>query len=89
MKESGLVHIRAAKVDGRWENAYTASEMKVPADFLAALESKPTAKQFFKTLNKSSRYVIAHGLTSAKKPETRQRRFAKFMDMLAREEKPT
>ncbi len=88
MKESGLVHIRAAKADGRWENAYTASEMKVPADFLAALESKPKAKQFFKTLNKSSRYVIAYGLTSAKKPETRQRRFVKFMDMLVREEKP-
>jgi uncharacterized protein YdeI (YjbR/CyaY-like superfamily) len=50
MTESGLVHIRAAKVDGRWENAYVASEMKVPADFLAALESKPKAKQFFETL---------------------------------------
>ena len=62
--------------------------MKVPADFIAALESKPKAKQFFETLNKSSCYVIAYGLTSAKKPETRQRRFAKFMDMLIREEKP-
>lgn len=50
MTESGLVHIRAAKADGRWENAYVASEMKVPADFLAALESKPKAKQFFETL---------------------------------------
>jgi uncharacterized protein YdeI (YjbR/CyaY-like superfamily) len=88
MTESGLVHVRAAKADGRWENAYAASEMKVPADFLAALESKPKAKQFFETLNKSSRYVIAYGLTSAKKPETRQRRFATFLDMLVREEKP-
>ena len=88
MTESGLVHIRAAKSDGRWENAYAASEMKVPADFLIALESKPKAKQFFETLNKSSRYTIAYGLTSAKKPETRQKRFAKFMDMLVREEKP-
>jgi len=88
MTESGLVHVRAAKADGRWENAYTASETKVPVDFLAALDSKPKAKKFFETLNKSSRYVIAYGLTSAKKPETRQGRFAKFMDMLVREEKP-
>jgi len=88
MTESGLVHVRAAKADGRWENAYTASEMKVPADFLAALESKPKAKKFFETLNKSSRFVIAYGLTSAKKPETRQRRFEKFMDMLVRGEEP-
>ena len=88
MTESGLVHVRAAKADGRWENAYAVSEMKVPADFLAALESKPKVKQFFETLNKSSRYAIASGLITAKKPETRQRRFAKFMDMLVREEKP-
>jgi uncharacterized protein YdeI (YjbR/CyaY-like superfamily) len=89
MEEPGLVHVRAAKADGRWENAYSpASEMKVPADFLAALESMPEVKQFFETLNKSNRYVIAYGLTTAKKPETRQRRFEKFMDMLVRQEKP-
>ena len=88
MMESGLVHIRAAKSDGRWENAYVVSEMEVPADFLAALESQLIAKAFFATLNKSSRYVIAYGLISAKKPETRLRRFEKFMNMLVHEEKP-
>ncbi|MFT5676527.1 MAG: hypothetical protein ACI808_002472 [Paraglaciecola sp.] len=88
MMESGLVHIRAAKADGRWANAYVVSEMEVPSDFLAALESKPNVKAFFETLNKSNRYVIAYGLISAKKPETRLRRFDKFMSMLANEEKP-
>jgi len=88
MTESGLVHVRAAKSDGRWENAYVVSEIEVPADFIAALENQPIVKQFFETLNKSSRYVIALGLTSAKKPETRQRRFKKYMTMLANEEKP-
>ncbi|GAB5498394.1 MAG: YdeI/OmpD-associated family protein [Pseudohongiellaceae bacterium] len=89
MSESGLVHIQAAKKDGRWANAYVASEMKVPTDFLTALESKPKAKQFYETLNKSSRYVIAYGLASAKKPETRQKRFAKFMDMMVHEVNPS
>ena len=89
LEEPGLVHVRAAKADGRWKNAYLpASEMKVPADFLAALKSRAEAKQFFGTLDKSSRYAIAYGLTTAKKPETRQRRFEKFMDMLIRKEKP-
>ena len=88
MMESGLVHVHSAKADGRWENAYTASEMKVPLDFLTALETNPNAKQFFETLNKSSRFVIAYGLASAKKPETRQRRFSKYMAMLLLEEKP-
>ena len=88
MEEAGLAHVRAAKADGRWENAYTASEMEVPEDFLAALNDDPRAKQFYETLTKSSRYVIAHGLLSAKKAETRERRFAKFLGMLANEEKP-
>lgn len=88
MKEAGLVHVRAAKEDGRWQNAYVVSEMEIPTDFLATLESKPDVKAFFETLTKSSRYVIAYGLISAKKPETRQKRFDKFMHMLANEEKP-
>lgn len=88
MMEPGLVHVRAAKEDGRWQRAYVVSEMEVPADFLAAVESQPSVKIFFKTLSKSSRYSIAYGLTSAKKPETRERRFAKFMNMLVVGEKP-
>ena len=89
MMESGLLQVRAAKADGRWDNAYSVSEMEVPEDFIAALDSQPKAKQFFETLTKSSRYVIAHGLISAKKAETRQRRFDKYFDMLGREEKPS
>lgn len=89
MTEAGLVHIRAAKADGRWEKAYAVKEMKVPVDFLTALENKPNAKLFFETLTKSSHYVIAYGLSSAKKPETRLRRFEKFLNMLERQEKPS
>lgn len=88
MMEPGLAHVRAAKEDGRWQRAYVVSEMEVPADFLAAVESQPSVKTFFETLSKSSRYSIAYGLTSAKKSETRERRFAKFMNMLVVGEKP-
>ena len=88
MQEVGLVHVSAAKADGRWEAAYRVSEITVPEDFIAALEHKPNAKAFYATLTKSNRYVIALGLTSAKKPETRQKRFTQYLDMLVREEKP-
>lgn len=88
MMEPGLIHVRAAKADGRWDKAYVVSEMEVPTDFLAALENNHSAKQFFQTLTKSSRYVIAHGLLSAKKPETRAKRFTKFMNLLINQEKP-
>ena len=51
-------------------------------------ESEPLRIMFFETLSKSSRYVIAYGLISAKKPETRQRRFEKFIALLVNEKKP-
>lgn len=88
MTEQGLVHVRAAQADGRWDSAYAVSEMEVPEDFLAALEYEGQAKALYETLTKSSRYVIAHGLLSAKKPETRQRRFEKYMEILRNGQKP-
>ena len=89
MRKPGMVQVDAAKEDGRWKNAYApASEMKVPKDFVAAVNRKPKAKKCYETLNKTNRYAIAYGLTTAKRPETRQRRFEKFLEMLVRGEKP-
>lgn len=88
MKESGLIHVDVAKKDGRWENAYVSSQLEVPVDFIDTVAKNPDMQTFFNTLNKSHRYAIAYGLTSAKKPETRQRRFEKFITMLENEQKP-
>ena len=88
MQESGLVHVRAAQVDGRWEAAYDPpSKMTVPDDFLAALKERPKAKSFFQTLNRQNLYAIAYRLQTAKKPTTRQKRFERFLEMLENEEK--
>lgn len=90
MRPSGMAEVEAARADGRWENAYApASESEVPADFVKAVERNLKAKRFYKTLNNASRFVITSGLTSAKKPETRERRFQEFIDMLVRGEEPT
>lgn len=90
MAEPGLAHVRAAKKDGRWEKAYApASEMEIPADFLEAIESRPKAKEFFDQLTKSNRYVIAYALATAKRPETRDRRFKKYLDIVERGVKPS
>ncbi|XZE56129.1 YdeI/OmpD-associated family protein [Planctomycetaceae bacterium SH139] len=90
MRPSGMAEVEAAKADGRWENAYPpASESEVPADFVKAVERNSKAKCFYKTLSRSSRFVITTGLTSAKKQETRERRFQEFIDMLVRGEEPT
>lgn len=89
MQEPGLEQVRAAKADGRWENAYApASEMKVPADFVSELRKHKEAHAFYETLTKTNRYAIAYGLETAKRAETRQRRFDKFLNMLLNDERP-
>lgn len=88
MREPGLLQVQAARADGRWDAAYAPqSEMEIPADFIEALESRPKAKAFFATLNRSNRFPIFLGLTTAKKPETRANRFARFLEKLERGEK--
>lgn len=88
MQPPGLEQVRAAQADGRWDNAYApASEMQPPADFLAALELRPQAKQFFATLNRANVYAFCYRIETAKKPETRQRRINQFVQMLERGEK--
>jgi uncharacterized protein YdeI (YjbR/CyaY-like superfamily) len=88
IKSSGLIQINAAKQDGRWKDAYSVTNVNVPDDFLLALDNHPQEKSFFETLPPSSKAIISHGLTSAKKTETRLRRFNHFMDMLHNKIKP-
>jgi len=88
MMPPGLDQVLAAKQDGRWEQAYSMKDLQVPEDFLQVLEQHPSAKQFYQTLPKSSRVLIANGLQSAKRPETRQRRFDMYLDKLRRHERP-
>jgi len=76
------------KKDGRWDAAYAPHrEMEVPADLLAALNKNRKAKEFYASLNKANRYAISYRLTTAKKPETRKKRFDKIMTMLENNEK--
>lgn len=88
MKAAGLREVEAAKADGRWSKAYEGgAQMQVPADFLKALAKDPHALAFFRSLNKANQYAIAWRLHTAAKPETRQRRMEKLLEMMQRGEK--
>ncbi|WP_224249238.1 YdeI/OmpD-associated family protein [Hyalangium gracile] len=88
MKPPGLEQVERAKQDGRWEAAYDSpSRATVPEDLSAALAANPRAAEFFATLTGSNRYAILFRVHNAKKAETRARRIAQFVEMLARHEK--
>ena len=59
----------------------------VPDDLAAALAGSARAAKFFAGLDSRNRYAILHRVQTAKKPETRARRIANFVEMLARGEK--
>jgi uncharacterized protein YdeI (YjbR/CyaY-like superfamily) len=84
MQPGGLVHVEAARSDGRWEQAYSGSaEMVIPEDFLKLLNKNQAAKKFFATLNRTNLYTIYHRLQTAKRPETRSKRIKAMIEQLA------
>ena len=89
MKAAGLREVERAKADGRWDAAYDAlSTATVPEDLSRELEKNEKARKFFSELNSRNRYVILYQIQDAKRPETRARRIAKFVAMLAEQKKP-
>jgi uncharacterized protein YdeI (YjbR/CyaY-like superfamily) len=88
MRPAGLVQVEAAQADGRWDAAYEGqASAAVPDDLQTALDASPAAAEFFAGLDSQNRYAILYRLQDAKRPETRERRLAKFVAMLERGEK--
>jgi uncharacterized protein YdeI (YjbR/CyaY-like superfamily) len=89
MTDAGRAAVEAAKADGRWDRAYAApSEAEVPEDLRAAVAQVPAAQAMFDVLTRTNRYALIHRLGAAKRAETRERRIAEFVAMLARHEAP-
>ena len=87
MLPAGWAAVDAAKADGRWEAAYAPqSEAEMPAALLAAIAANPAAQAMFDVLTKTNRYALIYRLGSVKRPETRERKIAEFVAMLARHE---
>ena len=88
MRPAGLAEIERAKADGRWEAAYDGmATSAVPEDLAAALEAAGLTDAFAE-LSRQNRYAILHRVQTAKKAETRERRIAKYVGMLAAGETP-
>ena len=88
MRAPGRAAVERARADGRWDSAYdSARTSRVPADLRAALAKNRRAAAFFAALDGANRYAILWRLQTAKRPETRSKRLASFVAMLARHER--
>ncbi|HEU0101481.1 MAG TPA: YdeI/OmpD-associated family protein [Mycobacteriales bacterium] len=89
MRPAGRAAVAAAQADGRWDRAYDGpADAHVPDDLAAAIASDPRAQAMFDVLTASNRYALIHRTVTAVKPETRARRIAGFVELLARYEAP-
>lgn len=87
MRPAGQAEVDRARADGRWDAAYAPqSTAEVPADLAAALAAEPAALRFFERLNSVNRYAILFRIANVKRAETRSRKIADYVAMLARGE---
>jgi uncharacterized protein YdeI (YjbR/CyaY-like superfamily) len=87
MQPAGLREVEQARADGRWASAYAGqASIEVPDDLRAALAGDDAARAFFETISRVNRYAILYRISSVKKPETRARKIAQYVGMLARHE---
>jgi uncharacterized protein YdeI (YjbR/CyaY-like superfamily) len=87
MRPAGLREVELARADGRWQAAYHGQRsMNVPDDLQCELDGNEAAREFFATLSSVNRYAILYRIGDAKRPETRAKRIAKYVAMLAAHE---
>ncbi|MCT9871528.1 YdeI/OmpD-associated family protein [Paenarthrobacter aurescens] len=89
MTDAGRAAVEAAKADGRWEAAYAGpADSVVPDDLAAAIAEVPEAQAMFDVLTSQNRFALILRTNSVKRAETRARKIAGFVEMLARHEAP-
>jgi uncharacterized protein YdeI (YjbR/CyaY-like superfamily) len=85
MTEHGLLHVDAAKADGRWERAYGSGRaMKIPADLQAAIDAEPKARAMLEKLSEQNRFALAFRTHNIKTEAGRKRKIEGFVAMLKR-----
>jgi uncharacterized protein YdeI (YjbR/CyaY-like superfamily) len=83
MRPAGLREIDQARLDGRFDAAYSPqSKAEVPPDLQNSLDRNPRARRMFDRLDRRNRYAILYRVQTAKKPETRASRIEKYVSML-------
>jgi uncharacterized protein YdeI (YjbR/CyaY-like superfamily) len=84
MRAAGQREVELAQADGRWAAAYDGQRaMTVPEDLRRELARNDAAREFFATLGGVNRYAILYRIGSVKRPQTRAKKIAQYVAMLA------
>ena len=84
MMRAGLAAIEAAKACGSWDALTAAESLKVPPELRKAIDANARAKKHWPEFSESKRRQFLYYLATAKRPETRKKRIARIISILAR-----
>ncbi len=88
MTETGLAKVREAKANGQWEKAAVREDVTIiPPELTAALAQDAKARANFEKLAPSYRRQFIYWVSVAKHDETRRKRVAEVLRLLARNER--
>ena len=74
MEPAGMAMVELAKKIGTWNTLDAATNLEIPDDLLAALQSYEAAAQNFEAFPKSTKRAILEWISAAKQSATRQKR---------------
>lgn len=83
MTAAGLAAIAAAKRSGSWTALDAVEALTVPPEFARALDAHPQARARFDAFSPSSKKMYLHWISTAKRDETRAKRIAKSVALIA------
>lgn len=83
MRPRGLAEVERARADGRWDAAYAGSASADPPDDLLAAIDAAGLRAAFDAVDRRNRYALIHPVITARRADTRARRIARSVEMLA------
>lgn len=83
MTEHGQALIDVAKAQGTWDAVPDAESPAVPDDLRELLDRNDAARQTFDNFPPSSKRLVLQWIATAKRPDTRQRRIRRTVDLAA------
>ena len=83
MTAAGQAMIDLAKTSGTWEKLSDAQNKIVPEDLQQLLDKNKKARGHFEAFSPSSKRMILEWIANAKRPETRERRIQKTVELAA------
>jgi uncharacterized protein YdeI (YjbR/CyaY-like superfamily) len=84
MTEAGMKMVALAKQSGTWAALQHVEQLQTPADLKKAIKANPNAKKHWPTVAPGLKKIFFYRLNSAKREETRNKRIAAIVDIIAR-----